>query len=332
MTLKTLANIDLSGKKVLLRSGFDVPIENGRILDTRRIHSGLPTIEYCLSHGATQITIINHLGRPGGKVVSELTNLPVKNYLFSIISDNSRIEVLENLRFYPGEEANNIEFSKKLAFNHDIFIQDAFNTLHESHASIIGIPKYLPSVAGLLVQKEIKVLNSLLHNPPEPFVVIMGGKKIETKLPVISVLKGRANLVLVGGLIANEIINKSLDLGDRIILPIDSRKDEAGIIRDIGPKTVDLFKEHLDSAKTVFWNGSLGMTENAQFAQGSHDIAFYLSTLTADVYIGGGDTSNIVDHLGLTDKMKFISSGGGASLLYVAGQPLPGLEPLMKVD
>jgi 3-phosphoglycerate kinase len=329
MNLKTLNNIDLEGKDVLLRTGFDVPLKDGQIFDDRRIRSGLPTIEYCLSHGVSKITIISHLGRPGGKLVADLSNLPVKNKLFELVSNPKKIVYLENLRFFPGEEENNQDFAKKLAEGHDIFIQDAFNTLHESHASIVSIPKYLPSVAGLLVEKEIKVLSGLLDNVDQPYIVIIGGKKIETKVPVIEQMKNKAQFILVGGMVATEIQQKGLYKDENIILPVDTLKDETGADRDIGPKTIEIFKEKIASAKVIFWNGSMGKTEDSRFAKGSSEIATAICQSPAKTYVGGGDTTGIIDNLGLYRQFSFISTGGGASLTFLSGQDLVGLLPLL---
>lgn len=330
MELKTLNNIDLKGKKVLLRAGLDVPLEQGRIIDDRRIKAELPTIEYCLKAGVEHITIISHLGRPGGKMVAELSNLPVKERLNELVSQPNKVTLLENLRFFPGEEANDPAFAQKLAQGYDIFIQDAFNTLHDSHASIVSLPKYLPTVAGLLVQKEINVLSQLLENAPQPFIVVIGGKKIESKVPVIEELKTKAQFVLVGGMVATEIQEKGLYKdAPNVILPIDTLKDETGADRDIGPKTTELFKEKMTHAQTIFWNGSLGKTEDPRFANGSKVVAQAIIDSGAKTYVGGGDTTGIIDNLGLYDKFSFVSTGGGASLTFLSGKPLVGLQPLL---
>ena len=377
MRLKTLLKIDISNKKVLLRVGFDVPIENGKIVDDHRVIEGLPTIKYLLERGC-EITVINHIGRPEGKVDSSLSNKPVeervkelidseeateiyasqnqnnffpaKKFSFTspvdpavagnqaqraagyssrhIYRSSNKLKFLENIRFDPREEKNDNSLAQKLAQGQDIFIQDAFSNCHRVHASMVAITQFLPSYAGLLVEKEVKELSKLIDNPAKPMVVIIGGAKVETKVPIIENLKKIADFILVGGATANEANVKGLFVNDdKIIIPIDGIKDENNVDRDIGAKTVAIFKEKLSPVKTIFWSGNLGMTEDERFKNGSQEIAEYITTLKAFKTVGGGDTVKFINDLKLASSFDFISTGGGASLAFLSGKELPGLLP-----
>lgn len=331
MKLKTLSDINFKDKRVLLETGFDVPIKDGVIIDERRIRAGLPTIEYLIDHGAVLVTIIFKIGRPPGHFDSQLSTQPVKILLEKLVSNPTKIIVKENLRFDPREDADEKSLAKELVSHQDIFVQDAFSVLHRSEASDIEIPKLLPTVAGLLVEKEVTTLAKLLDNPPRPYVVVIGGVKLETKVPLINNFSRLCDWVLVGGKIANQALAEGIYKNNpKIILPVDGVKDDSGEIRDIGPKTIDLFKQKLAVAKTIFWNGDLGKVEDSRFRTGSVEISQFLAKLSATKIAGGGDTSALLDSLGIANQFDFISTAGGASLVFLAGQKLPGLEPLIS--
>lgn len=333
-----MKHANIQDKKVLLRVGFDVPIENGKISDDHRIINGLPTIKYLLEKNC-EITVVNHIGRPNGKTDFSLSNKIVAEKIRELIAGYSskhihqpipRIKVLENIRFDKREEEGSDELAKELAKGQDIFVQDAFSNCHRNHTSMVNITRFLPSYAGLLVEKEYSNLSKLIDNPVKPFVVIIGGAKVETKIPVIENLKKTAEYILVGGATANEAKEQGLFANDEnIILPIDGVKDENNINRDIGVKTVTIYKDKLSTAKTIFWNGNLGVTENEKYQYGSREIAEYMANLSAYKVVGGGDSVKFINQLNLADKFDFISTGGGASLEFLSGKELPGLTPLI---
>ena len=329
MRAKTLKHADIQDKKVLLRVGFDVPTENGKIIDDHRIIDGLPTIKYLLDRGAIKITIINHIGRPKGKFNPDLTNEPIKSYLNNALGRPEKIKILENIRFDKREEAGSDELARELSKGQDIFVQDAFSNCHRNHTSMVNITQFLPSYAGYLVEKEYSNLSKLIEDPAQPFVVIIGGIKVETKIPAIENLKKIADYILVGGATANEAKAQGLFANDeKIILPIDGVKDENNIDRDIGVKTVAIYKDKLSTAKTIFWNGNLGVTEDKKYQYASRDIAEYLANLSAYKVVGGGDSVKFINQLNLANKFDFISTGGGASLEFLSGKQLPGLKAL----
>lgn len=332
--IKFLKDIDVCGKNVLLRAGFDVPLKDGKIADDTRLKAGLPTIEYLIDKGALKITIATKIGRPKGRVVAELSTKPVADYLFKVVSKPAILEVTENLRFTPKEEGLDKGFAQELASSQDIFVQDAFSMLHRKETSTFLVPQLLPSVAGLLVEKELVSLNRLVGRPHKPYVVIVGGAKTETKVPLIEKVRKVADFVLIGGKTANDIIAQKKYFGIKnIILPVDFVKDEKGSAKDIGKQTVEIFIDKIQRARTIFWNGNLGKTEDKRFIDGSRKIAKALTQLKKDVFvaIGGGDTADLIDELGLEKRLEFISTGGGASLAYIAGEKLPGLE-VLKMD
>lgn len=329
MQLKKLSSVDVHDKVILLRAGFDVPLRAGKIIDDRRIKDGLPTIEYLLSHGARQVSIIFHIGRPNGKVIPALSAQPVAELLGKLVSDPSRVIVYENLRFNQGEQTDSAVYARELARGIDIFVQDAFNTLYEKHTSIVGVPKLVRSVAGLLVEKECEILSHLRHKPQHPYIVIMGGAKIKDKLPVINAMHKIADEVLVGGALAIEWHEHVHQSYHNVHVAPDGVADSNGAIFDIGPETIRLFSSYLEHAKMVFWNGCLGKIEEKHFQKGTRAIAEIIAKLSAKTIVGGGDTVGFLDTIGLADKMSYISSGGGASLKFLAGEELPGLAPLI---
>lgn len=386
----TIKDVELKDKSVLVRVDFNVPQdEQLNITDDKRIRASLPTIKYIQDQGAKKVILISHLGRPKGKIeekyrlnsvakrLEELLGQPVKK-LNDCIGDGvekaiktakEKIVLLENLRFYPQEEANDSEFAGKLASLGEIFVNDAFGTAHRAHASTKGITHFLQSVAGLLLSKEIQYLGDVLNNPEHPFVIILGGAKVADKIGVIEHLLPQCDCLLISGRMAytflfalgkkignsklekdklslvKEILVKASQAGKEIILPIDhlvvdkiepgvggvfvgEEIPEGKIAVDVGPKTVRLFQEKLSQAKTVVWNGPLGVFEIDAYALGTKQIAVFLASLNAVKIIGGGDTAAAIAKFNLENKMTHISTGGGASLEFLEGKSLPGIAAL----
>lgn len=342
--MKTLKDFNFKNKRVLLRCDFNVPFdEKGLISDDFRIKQSLPTIEYFKKKGA-KIILMSHLGRPNknqkyslkpiGSRLEKLLEQKVK-FLDKCLGKKIEKEIekmkpgeiilLENLRFHEEEEENSANFAKELSKLGDIYINDAFSACHRSHASIVLLPKYLPSGAGLLLEKEIKVLTNLMESPEKPLLAIIGGKKVETKVKLIDKISEISDFVLIGGLIKKEIEQKKIKLKNpqKIISPVDDI-----LTFDIGPKTIEHFKEKIFQAKTIFWNGPLGMTEKEEFTKGSKEIAKAIIESGAFSIIGGGETIEFINRIGLVDKFSHISTGGGAMLAFLAGEKLPGIEVL----
>jgi len=369
--MKTIQDIDLKNKTVLLRAGFDVPIADGKVQDNFRITAGLLTLEY-LRKNHCRIIVISHIGRSGdcenpalpiGPVVQELRRLCPET-IFSEAHDcvgpeaeskaraisPGEILVLENLRFHREEEKNEAGFSRALACLADIFVQDGFCVLHRDHASVTGIPKYLPAVAGLLVASEVKELGEAEANPDHPAIVVLGGAKTETKIPVIAnLLQKGYDQVLVGGRVANNFLeNRGADVkssaldqeclgdsaailkkfGPKIVLPSDFLWNNKEKIFDIGAKTIDNYKDIILSAKTIIWNGPMGVFEEKEFEKGTMEIGQAIAKSRAKKIAGGGDTIAAMRKFQLLEKMDFVSTGGGVMLEFLAGKTLPGLEIL----
>ena len=348
--MKTLKDFEFKNKRVLVRCDFNVPLdEQGNILDDFRIKMTIPTIEYLIKKGA-KLLLMSHLDRPRGKVVESLRFTPVQNRLteyldVSIVkardSIGKEIEkwakgmqpgdilLLENLRFHIEEEENDKNFAKELSKLGDIYINDAFGACHRAHASIVGIPKYLPSGAGLLLEKEIRILKDLMERPKKSMIAIIGGKKVETKVKLIDKISEIADWVLIGGLIKKEIKEKKINLRfpQKIVEPLDAL-NEKGEDFDIGPKTIDLFKEKISLAKTIFWNGPLGKIEETEFSEGTAEIAKAIIKSKAFSVAGGGETVEFINKLGMAEKFNHLSTGGGAMLAFLSGEKLPGLEAL----
>jgi len=397
MEKKTVRDIDVNGKRVFLRADLNVPLDDGRITDDTRIRASLPTLVYLLEHGASVI-LASHLGRPKGKVNDALRLKPVADRLGQLLGRPVRMTgdalgpgvmtavdklrpgdmlLLENLRFHAEEEANDPEFAKSLAEMADLYVNDAFGSAHRAHASTEGITHHLPSVAGLLLEREVDALSALLQKPPKPFHTLIGGAKIAGKLEVLEALLARCQAVLVGGGMANTfLVAKGFALGKslvetdqianaeriiaearrkrvRFMLPTDAviaaqvhpRAQRAVVpvsevprdwsVVDIGPATVEAYTQYLIKAKTIFWNGPMGVFEIAPFAEGTNAIARYLAERTAKgviTVVGGGDSVAAVEQLGLADQMTHVSTGGGASLEFVEGKTLPGVEALLDAD
>lgn len=352
--MRTLKDADLNGKIVLVRVDFNVPMEQGRITADERIRATLPTIKYLLGRNCS-LVLMSHLGNPKGKRVPELSLEPIAKHLEGIFHEEGlelklevkenvqwvgkkfifesprltrvnlpKVALLENLRFWWEEEACDEGFAKLLANLGQVFVQEAFACCHRQHASIVGIPRYLPSYAGFLVEKEVAFLNRLLTNPPRPFIAIVGGKKIETKTKSIDKISEIADLVIIGGLIEKEIREKGIAqrFPHKIVGPIDEVDG-----KDICPRTIELFKQKIASAKTVFWSGPMGAFEEEKYSEGTMEIAKTVAQVPLSV-VGGGDTANAVKRAGVADKITYISTGGGATLKFIEEGTLPGIVAL----
>ena len=388
---KTIRDIDLKGKRVLIRCDFNVPLDsNQNITDDTRIRAALPTLEYLVTQGA-KVVVMSHLGRPKGKAAAEFSLAPVavrlaellgKQVEFAdsdvVVDDSVKEKVvalkdgdvllLQNVRFRKEETDNEPGFAKELASLGDVFVQEAFGTAHRAHASTAGVADYLPCVSGFLIEKEVKFLGSALQNPQRPFVAIMGGAKVGDKIKVIENLLTKVDTLIIGGGmsytfykamgleigksildadnidLAKMLLEKATSLNVKLLLPVDivcadefsndakyqtySRdqipSDMMGL--DIGEETVKLYSEEIAKAKTVVWNGPMGVFEMENFAKGTKAIAEALATSDATTIIGGGDSAAAVEQFGLADKMSHISTGGGASLEFLEGKILPGIS------
>ena len=323
--MKKIQEIKVENKNVLVRIDSDVPVKDEQVTDDERLQASIPTLKYLLENGA-KVTIIGHIGRPNSEEVTELKMRPVEDKLIELLGTHLNWQILENLRFNAGEEENNPEFTEHLIAGQDLFVQDAFATCHRNHASTVGVAKLLPSYAGMSVQKEVENLSKILESPVRPFIVIVGGAKIEDKKPVIDGLLPIADKILVGGVVANVLQKEKEQLSPKIVLPIDGLPKLTGF--DIGPKTIALFKKIIESAKTIFWAGTMGKYENPEYSIGSKEIAEAIVASHAKKFAGGGDTTSFIRQNNLQDKFDFLSTGGGATLEYLSGKKLPGLEVL----
>lgn len=392
MGKKTIADIDVSGKRALVRVDFNVPRDKatGEITDDVRMRAALPTIEYLIDHGA-KVILMSHLGRPKGKVVEELRLNKVAEHLSELLGKpvtkvdecvgptveqavanmkDGDVVLLENVRFHPEEEKNDVHFAKKLAALGDIFVNDAFGTAHRAHCSTAGIGTYLPSVSGFLMKQELAGLGAALMNPKKPFVAIIGGAKISDKIGVVSYLIGKADTIIIGGGMANtflaaqgydmkaslvepesidvakETLAQAAEAGTDLLLPVDvtiaaafdapetaktadiDAIDDGWMALDIGPKTIALAEEKISTAKTIIWNGPMGVFEQDAFAVGTNALAKAVALSDAYSVVGGGDSVAAVKKSGMADKINHISTGGGASLEFMEGRLLPGLSVL----
>ncbi|MEA2113231.1 MAG: phosphoglycerate kinase [Patescibacteria group bacterium] len=387
--MKFIRDFNFENKRVLVRVDFNVPVgDDGQVDETEdwRLEAVLPTIRYLLGQKA-KIILLTHLGRPGGKVVENLRLNPVAKRLEELLGRSvvkfddclgkeveERVEsmrggeifLLENLRFHIGEENNRLDFAQQLAKLGEFYINEAFGVAHRAHASIVGLPQYLPDYAGLLLEKEIKILSGALNSSKRPLVVIVGGVKISTKINIIKNFLEKADDILLGGALANTIISaKGFAIGKSIIeenmveeikllritdtklhIPVDvvastdmsgktagnispvAKIKENEIILDIGPDTSDLFSEIISQAGTIIWNGPMGLFEMDKFILGSKKIAQAVAQSKGFSLVGGGDTISLLERLNLLDKMGHISTGGGAMLEFLAGTELPGLKAL----
>ena len=354
--MKTIREIDVFDKRILVRCDFNVSLDNkGNILESFRIKDTIPTINYLLKNKA-KIILMSHLDDPGGMVIEKLRLTKIgeklKNYLSAFSSGRPipiikaddcvgeivkslsqklkprEILLLENLRFHPEEEENNDVFARELAKLGDLYVNDAFGVCHRSHASVVGVPKYLPKAIGFLLEKELKILTELMENPQKPLIAIIGGKKIETKIKLINRIAARADFLLINGLVKKELQEKNIKLEypQKIVAPLDS----CAANLDIGPQTIRLFREKILQAKTVFWNGPLGKFEEEEFSKGTKSIAEAIIESKAFSIVGGGETVEAINKFGLGDQFNHLSTGGGAMLAFLAGEMLPGLEALRE--
>jgi phosphoglycerate kinase len=331
---------DVEGKHVLVRSDLNVPLEGRRVADDTRIRASLPTLRLLLERGADRVTVCSHLGRPKGEDPA-FSMGPVEERLRELLP-NDRIQVLENTRFNPGETTNDPEFAQDLADRNDLFVQDAFGSVHRAHASTVGVAQLLPTYAGLLLEKELTELGKLLGEVEHPFVLISGGAKVEDKLGVLQNLGGKADTVLIGGKMAEEIRNEN-PLPFDIVLPTDvvaaSEFAEDAETRvtpydalpdgwlglDIGPETRELFAQHIAEARTIFWNGPMGVFEWPAFAEGTKAVAEAVARSEGYAVVGGADSARALAELGLDDEVSWLSTGGGAALELLEGKELPGV-------
>ena len=387
MNKRSVRDLDLNGKRVLVRVDFNVPIKEGQVTDDTRIQRALPTIRHILSEGGRPI-LISHLGRPKGEPDPKYAMDPVAERLEELLGepvlkldaavgpeveealnnwDGRGVVLLENSRFYPGETKNDPEFSEQLASLADLYVDDAFGAAHRAHATTVGVAERLPAAAGLLLEEEVNYLHGVLEDPDRPFVAILGGAKVSDKLGVIESLLEVADTLLVGGamcftffkargyevgdsLVEDDYLEEAGRLmdeaGEKLVLPADvvvaDRMDEEAegevvdvdsippdkMGLDIGPRTVELFEEYITGARTIFWNGPMGVFEIEAFAKGTEGVARAVAASAATSVIGGGDSVAAVSKLELEDRMSHISTGGGASLEYVEGKELPGVAAL----
>ena len=391
-TKKTVRDIDVDGKRVLCRVDFNVPIKDGVVGDTTRISAALPTIKYLVEHNA-RVILMSHLGRPAGtgfepelslkpvaEKLAEMSGLPV-SFVADTYGDEAEaavnalepghVLVLENVRFDKREKKNDPEIAKRLASYGDVFVLDAFGTAHRAQGSVVGPAAYIPAVAGFLLEKEVDTLTGIFAEPERPFVAIVGGSKVSSKIGVLDHLIDSADTLIIGGGMAytfflakgmsvgqslkeedwveraGEMLKKAEDKGVKILLPVDNRvadhfgedavpevvasdaipDDREGM--DIGPKTEELYAEAIKGAKTVFWNGPMGVFEFDNFAHGTEAVCRAVADSGCTSIIGGGDSVAAVNKFGLADKMSWISTGGGASMELVEGKALPGVEALL---
>ena len=389
---KTVRDIEVKGKRALVRCDFNVPMQDGKITDDIRITSALPTIKYLLENGA-KVILMSHMGRPKGEAKMEFTLQPVADRLAELLGqpvvfnsvatvvdqsvvdaadalEDGQVMLLENVRFRKEETKNEENFSKELAQLGDIFVNDAFGTAHRAHCSTAGVADYLPAVSGFLIEKEVQFLGGAVENPERPFVAIMGGAKVGDKIPVIENLIKKVDTLIIGGgmsytffkamglqigtsildepslELAKELMVKAADAGVDMILPVDVvcakefANDSETLVcdidnipadmmgLDIGPESVEKVKAILAEAKTVVWNGPMGVFEMPSFAAGTIGVAEALAESGAVTIIGGGDSAAAVEQFGYADKMTHISTGGGASLEFLEGKVLPGIAVL----
>ena len=382
--LCTIRDVAWRGQTALVRVDFNVPMQDGRVADDTRIRAVLPTPSYLREHGA-RVVLMSHLGRPEGKPSPKYSLMPVAEHLGELLKapvpfaadcvgppaeaavkmlEPGQVVLLENVRFHAEEEANDPGLAARLAELGDTFVNDAFGAAHRAHASTEGVAHYLPAVAGLLMQKEIEALSSALERPERPFVAIIGGAKVSTKLGVLDNLIHRIDRLLIGGGMANTFlkaqgyeVGKSLLepdlvprakqlLTDKVVLPIDvvvttDLKGDApartvsveaigpdDIVTDIGPASIGTYRAEIAQARTILWNGPMGVFENPRFAAGTHAIAEAMASSSGTTVVGGGESVQAVEEAGLADKLNHVSTGGGASLEFIEGKVLPGVAAL----
>jgi phosphoglycerate kinase len=387
MNKRSVRDLDVQGKRVLVRVDFNVPVKDGEVTDDTRIQRALPTIRHLLSEGGRPV-LISHLGRPKGEPDPKYAMDPVAKRLEEVLGepvlkldaaigseveevldnwDGRGVVLLENSRFYPGETKNDPDLSEQLASLADLYVNDAFGAAHRAHATTVGVAERLPAAAGLLLEEEVDYLDGVLEDPERPFVAILGGAKVSDKLGVIESLLKVADTLLIGGamcftffkaqgyevgesLVEDDYLEEARRLldeaGEKLVLPVDvvvaekmeedAEGETVGVENippgkmglDIGPRTVGLFGERISGAKTIFWNGPMGVFEIDAFAKGTEGVAHAVAVASATSVVGGGDSVAAVRKLGLEDRMSHISTGGGASLEYIEGKELPGVAVL----
>ncbi len=393
---KTIRDIDVEGKRVLVRVDFNVPLDinTGAISDDSRIRASLPTLEYLVEHKA-KVILCTHLGRPEGKVVETLRIAPIAQRLSQLIGLSVKVaqdcigaEVektaralsegdilfLENLRFHSEEEANDPGFAQQLASLAEIYVNDAFGTAHRAHASTVGVARYLPALGGFLMEKELEAMSALLNAPDRPFACLIGGAKVSDKIGLLRNMLKRVDILLVGGGMAatllkaqghevglslveedklglsKELLQEAQEHNVPVLLPLDvvaaeeiAAEAEAKTVPatemphdlyivDIGPQTIELFSGELRKCRTIVWNGPVGVYEIPRFGEGTRSMARLLASLNSTTIVGGGSTAEIVEEMGLADKMTHVSTGGGASLRFLEGATLPGVEALLDKE
>jgi phosphoglycerate kinase len=334
---RSVREADVAGLRALARVDFNVPLEDGRVADDTRIRAALPTIELLLEKGAAEVVLMSHLGRPKGPDPS-CSMKPVEVRLRELLPDE-RVRLLENTRFDPRETANDASYARELAAHGDVFVNDAFGSAHRAHASTVGIAELLPAYAGLLLLRELEELGSLLEGPERPFVAILGGAKVEDKIGVLRSLGERADTVLVGGKMAEQVDRDAgFELPEDVVAAAAFEQDaeskvvawnevpEGWLALDIGPATRERYAARIAEARTVFWNGPMGVFEWPRFAEGTKAVAEAVAAVEgARTVVGGGDSVRAVDELGVADRIDWISTGGGASLEFLEGKELPGV-------
>jgi phosphoglycerate kinase len=340
---RSVRDADVAGKRVLVRADLNVPLEDGRVADDMRIRGALPTLELLLERGAEEVTVCSHLGRPKGPDPA-FSMKPVEDRLRELLPDE-RIVVLENTRFDPRETADDESFARELADGRDVFVNDAFGSAHRAHASTVGVASILPAYAGLLLERELQELGTLLGEVEHPFELVSGGAKVEDKLGVLQNLGGRSDEVLIGGKMAEEMRGEN-PLEFEVVLPSDvvaasefapdaetevAPYDElpAGWLGlDIGPETRRDFAERIQRAKTVFWNGPMGVFEWPRFAAGTKAVAEAVAGVDGFTVVGGADSVRALHEAGLADRVSWVSTGGGAALEFLEGKELPGVAAI----
>ncbi|HKC22031.1 MAG TPA: phosphoglycerate kinase [Gaiellaceae bacterium] len=337
---RSVREADVGGKRVLVRSDLNVPLEDAHVADDTRIRASLPTLQLLLDRDAAGVTVCSHLGRPKGED-PRYSMQPVRERLQQLLSDE-RLHLLENTRFNPGETKNDPAFARELADGNDLFVEDAFGSVHRAHASTVGVAELLPTYAGLLLERELQELGKLLGDVEHPFVLISGGAKVEDKLGVLENLGGKADAVLVGGKMAEQLRDEN-PLPFDVVLPTDviaasefAEDAEARIAPyddvpdswlglDIGPETRETFARHIAEARTIFWNGPMGVFEWPRFAAGTKAVAEAVAGADAYSVVGGADSARALTELGLEDNVSWLSTGGGAALELLEGRDLPGV-------
>jgi len=391
MSVRTVKDLDLQNKRVLMRVDFNVPLEDGKVTDDSRIRAALPTINYVLEQPGTKVVLMSHLGRPKGSPDPKFSLRPVSDRLAQLVgrpvsfaescigedaerlvnqASEGAVIVLENTRFHPEETKNDPEFAKKLAALGDVFVSDAFGSVHRAHASTEGVARYLPSAAGFLIEKEVRFFEPLVTDPPQPFVAIIGGAKVSTKIDVLQTLLPRCKTLIIGGGMtytfmkaqgiavgnslveeeyldtAKNLIAQAKDAGVELLFPKDHvvadefSKDaspqkvdsveipEGKIGMDVGPKTLEAMRSVISGAKSLVWNGPMGVFEFAPFAEGTLETAKMVAECEGMTVVGGGDSVAAVNKFGLSDRVDHVSTGGGASLEFLEGRELPGIAVL----